>query len=298
MLRRVDDFKGTSATVGHALEGTFETLPAGEAAWRCAVGPARVPVAVHITGGGGQPVVTLASTVTAAPTLDGRLAQAIAREHDGLLFGRFRHDGGAIVVEQAILGGHTLNAREVQIAAWAVGWAAAAYRPRWERHLAGEALGGDLPVPQVEARRGIADRIESTTSRVEAALAARYGAFQHDPHWGYHGPFGSARVFVNVRHTLEVSTAILVASPILSAVALTDALALDVHAAAAASAFGRFAYAADRSELWVEHAILGDDLDPVELETAIDAVARLSDGEDDRLQAAHGGSRYADLTGG
>ena len=72
----------------------------------------------------------------------------------------------------------------------------------------------------------------------------------------------------------------------------------DVHAAAAASAFGRFAYAADRSELWVEHAILGDDLDPVELETAIDAVARLSDGEDDRLQAAHGGSRYADLTGG
>jgi len=284
--------------VGRALEGTFETLPAGDAAWRCAVGPDRVPVAVRITGAEGPPVVTLSSVVTEAPALTGRLAQAIAREHDGLLFGRFRHDGGAIVVEQAILGGHTLHAREVQIAAWAVGWAAAAYRPRWERHLAGEALGGDLPVPHVEPRRGIADRIESTTARVEAALGTRYGAFQHDPHWGYHGPFGSARVFVSVRHTLEVSTAVLVASPILSAVSLTEALALDVHRTAAASPFGRFAYAAERSELWVEHAILGDDLDPVELERAIDAVATLADGEDDRLQAAHGGARYADLAAG
>ena len=75
------------------------------------------------------------------------------------------------------------------------------------------------------------------------------------------------------------------------------AATFNVHDTAAASPFGRFAYATDRAELWVEHAVLGDDLDPIELETAIDAVAALSDGEDDRLQAAHGGRRYADLSG-
>jgi hypothetical protein len=80
-------------------------------------------------------------------------------------------------------------------------------------------------------------------------------------------------------------------------VELVDELALDAHAVAAREPFGRFAFAEERRELWFEHAVLGDDLDPDELRTAIDAVARVSDAEDDRLQAAYGGRRYADLTG-
>ena len=103
-------------------------------------------------------------------------------------------------------------------------------------------------------------------------------------------------MFVSVRHVLETSTAVLVASPVLSGVELTDALALDVAEVSAARSFGRFAFATERSELWAEVAILGDDLDPEELAAAITAVAELGDGEDDRLQAAHGGRRYADLT--
>jgi hypothetical protein len=47
--------------------------------------------------------------------------------------------------------------------------------------------------------------------------------------------------------------------------------------------------------VWLQHAILGDDLDPVELETAIDAVAGLADGCDDALAEEFGGLRYADL---
>ena len=295
----MEQFKGTAAVVRRALEHVFEALPPGDAIARCAVGPGRVPVRFDLAGAvGPAPVLRASSSVVAAPSMDGAIAAAIALEHDGLLFGRFRHDGSTIVVEQAILGGPTLDAREVQIAAWTIGWAAAAYRPRWERHLGGDALGGDLPVPAVEPRRGVAERIASTTALVERDLAARYGTFDHDPTWGYHGPFGSARVFVDVRHTLEVSTVVLVTSPILSAVALTEALALDVHALAADRSFVRFAYAADRADLWVEHAILGDDLDADELFTAIAAVAELADGEDDRLQSLHGGRRYADLTAG
>ena len=104
-------------------------------------------------------------------------------------------------------------------------------------------------------------------------------------------------MFVSVRHVLETTTVVLIASPVLSGVTLTDELALDVAAIIAGRPFGRFAFSADRRELWAEHAV-ADDLDPEELTAAIDAVAALADGEDERLQAAHGGQRYADLTGG
>ena len=275
-----------------SLDGVFPKLPAGDAVWRCAAGPDQTPVSATIAVG---PTVVLAAEVIALGPLTGPLACAIAAEHDGLLFGRFRHDGTAIVAEQAILGGHTLHDQEVRIATWAVGWTAGAYRARWERHAAGAAIGGDLPVSQVEPRRGADERIASTTTRVERILNERFESFLHDPHWGYHGAFGSARVFVTVRHTLEVSTAVIVSSPILSGVELTDALALELHAIAAERHYGRFAFAADRAELWFEHAVLGDDLDAEELLVAIDAVASVADREDDALQARHGGRRYADL---
>ena len=147
-----------------------------------------------------------------------------------------------------------MNDQEVRIAVWAVAWAAGAYKPRWERHVAGQPLTGGEPVPGVAARRGADDRVKSTQARVERFLQEQHGGFTYDEAWGYHGPFGSTRVFVSVRHVLETSTAVLVASPVLSGVELTDALALDVAEVAAARSFGRFAYAAERSELWAELA--------------------------------------------
>jgi hypothetical protein len=285
-------YAATEAEVRRALDGVYERLDPGPALWRCTAGPYRTPVDVVVEDG---PVVVARASVVPAPELTGPLARAVAIEHDSLLFGRFTHVDGEIRVEQAIVGGHTMNDQEVRIAVWAAGWAAGAYRPRWERHVAGEALTGGEPVPGVASRRGAEERVASTQARVERFLQEQHGGFTHDEAWGYHGPFGSTRVFVSVRHVLETSTAVLVASPVLSGVELTDALALDVSEVATGRSFGRFAYAADRSELWAEHAILGDDLDPEELTAAISAVAGLGDGEDDRLQAAHGGLRYADL---
>jgi hypothetical protein len=86
-----------------------------------------------------------------------------------------------------------------------------------------------------------------------------------------------------------------VSSPVLSQVALSDELALRLLALAAEQPFGAFAHLAAREEVWLQHAILGDDLDPVELETAIDAVAQVADGCDDALAQEFGGLRYADL---
>jgi hypothetical protein len=287
---------GTAGTVRTALEQLFDSIDPGDAAWRGRVGPAFQEVAVTVGLREGRPFATARGTVTAAPRLDGTLARAIAREHDGLLFGRFRYDAGDVIVEQAILGGATLALQEMRIAAWSVGWAAGAFQERFDRHLDGDVIGGDQPVPQVAPRRGADERIRSCEERVTRFITARYGKFERDAVWGFHGGFGSTRVFVTVRHTLEVSTAVQVAAPVLIGVDLTDALALDAHAIAEQHPLGRFSYSSERAELWCEHAILGDALDPEELELAMDAVAAIADGSDERLQAAHGGKRYADLT--
>ena len=83
----------------------------------------------------------------------------------------------------------------------------------------------------------------------------------------------------------------------LNGVEMSDGLALDVHEVALRSPLGRFALSAAYGELWFEHAVLGDDLDPDELHSAIEVVAITADSEDDRLKQAYGGRRYADLVG-
>jgi hypothetical protein len=288
-------FDATAAEVRRALDGVYETLPADGALWRCRAGPYRTPVELRLEDG---PVVVARASIVPAPELTGGLARAILFEHDSLIFGRFVHADGAIQVEQGIVGGHTMDDVEVRLAVWGIGWAAGAYRQRWERHLEGGAVLGGDPVAGVAPRRGAEDRVASTQARVERFLREHYGSFAFDEAWGYHGAFGSTRVFVSVRHALETTTVVLIASPVLSGVTLADELALDAVGVVAARPFGRFAFSADRGELWAEHAIVGDDLDPEELIAAIDAVAALGDGEDERLQQAYGGKRYADLTGG
>ena len=102
-------------------------------------------------------------------------------------------------------------------------------------------------------------------------------------------------MFVDVRPFLGESTVVRVASPVLSRVELGDALALRALEIADGSPLGRFSYLHERQELWFEHTLLGDALDPDELELAVGTVARVADGEDDALAAAFGGLRYADL---
>jgi hypothetical protein len=233
-----------------------------------------------------------------APGLDATVARAVLLENDALVLGRFRQREGAVVVEQTVLGGYTLHVQEVRISAWAVAWAAEAFGDRLSARLAGRPVDASLPAPGIDARRGAQARVDSTRERVERFLRQLYGSFEDDPDWGYHGGFGSTRVFCRVQHYLETSTAVIVGSPVLSGVALTDALALDAYGVAEREPWGRFGLSEARGELWFEHAILGDDLDPDELRTAIDTVARVGDAEDDRLRSAHGGRRYADLVAG
>ena len=104
-------------------------------------------------------------------------------------------------------------------------------------------------------------------------------------------------MFVSVTHYLEESTAVRVASPVLVDVDLSDALAVDAYRLYADRPVGRFSYLPERRELWLEQVLLGDALNVEELTSAVDAVSGLADGEDDRLQAAHGGRRYQDLLG-
>jgi hypothetical protein len=250
-------------------------------------------VRADVEGLNSLPLVRLRATALAA-ALDGPLACALAAEQEGLALGRLEHDGAAALVSASLLGGPTLDLEECITAAYAVATAAAATGPRIRARLAGRDP-GELDLEPREAPRDADERLARAEGYVERLLLSTYGSFTRDPAWGYNGPFGSARVFVDVRPFLGESTVVRVASPVLSQVELADALALRALEIADGSPLGRFSYLDGRRELWFEHTLLGDALDPGELELAVDTVARVADSEDDALASSFGGLRYADL---
>jgi hypothetical protein len=287
----------TALEVRRSLARSFrgEADP-GSHAWRGTVGmgDAVVIVDVEPRAGGGS-IVHARAQSTECDATPARLARILAAENAELVLGRFAVVGSAVDVEHAILAGTTMDAVEVQASVWAVGWAAASFAPRL-RALVTDAVPVPPPPQTPAARlRDAEDHVALTTRRVRQHLDARYGGFDHHPDWGFHGAFGSARVFVEVLPVLDDSTAVRVSSPVLSQVAMSDELALRLLSLAAEQPFGAFAHLAARDEVWLQHAILGDDLDQVELETAIDAVAATADGCDDALAGEFGGLRYADL---
>ena len=182
---------------------------------------------------------------------------------------------------------------------WAVGWAAGAYRDRWERHAGGRCRDRRRAGAGVAARRG-AERPRGVDAGAgwSGSCSEHYGSFTFDEAWGYHGPFGSTRVFVSVRHVLETTTAVL------SRRRCCRASRSPTRSRSTSRRYRRRARsAASRSPPSAAScgpSTRGDRRRPRPggAAAAIDAVAELGDGEDERLQAAHGGRRYADLTGG
>jgi hypothetical protein len=285
----------TALEVRRALARTFHGAESPGHAWAGSVGVGDAVVAVDVVPREGGSIVQARARSIECEAEPGRLARVLASENAELVLGRFAADGGAVDVEHAILAGTTMDAVEVQASVWAVGWAAASFAPRL-RALVVEAVPVPPPPQTPAARlRDAADHVELTTRRVRRHLDDRYGGFQHHPDWGFHGAFGSARVFVEVLPVLDDSTAVRVSSPVVSQVTMSDELALRLLALAGEQPFGAFAHVAARDEVWLQHAILGDDLDPLELETAINAVAAVADGCDDELASEFGGLRYADL---
>jgi hypothetical protein len=282
--------------VRRALARSFNGGEAPDHAWRGDVGVGDAVVTVDVrTAGDGRPYVQVSSPVVDGHDLDGRLARLLVIENAELVLGRFAHGGTGVRVEHAILAGVTMAAVEVQASVWTIGWAADAFAPRLDALLR-EAT-PPPPAPQTPAalRRDAAEHVSITDRRIKRFLDERFGGFDHDPAWGYHGGFGSARVFVDVLPVLEDSTAVRASSPVLSDVELSDELALELLRLSAESPFGSYSYVPSRREVWFQHAILGDDLDRVELESAIEVVADTADGEDDALAQRYGGRRYADL---
>ena len=276
----------TALEVRRSLARSFRgDADPGPHAWRGTVGVGDAVVAVDVEPRDGRRLDRPRPRPVDRVRRDARRGSPASwrAENAELVLGRFAVVDGAVDVEHAILAGTTMDAVEVQASVWAVGWAAASFAPRL-RALVTEAVPVPPPPQTPAARlRDSEDHVELTTRRVRQHLDARYGGFEHHPDWGFHGAFGSARVFVEVLPVLDDSTAVRVSSPVLSQVAMSDELALRLLALAAEQPFGAFAHLAARDEVWLQHAILGDDLDRVELETAIDAVAAIADGCDDAL---------------
>jgi hypothetical protein len=282
--------------VRRALARSFTGIdPAGHA-WRGGIGTGDADVEVDIRSTSeGRPYVEVGADVMAIGDVDDRLARVLVIENSELVLGRFTLAGSHVRVEHAILAGTTMAAVEVQATVWTVGWAASAFRPRLEALLRDATPVPPAPHTPAALRRDAADHVSITDRRVKRFLDEHYGGFEHDPAWGYHGGFGSARVFIDVLPVLEESTAVRLSSPVLSGIDLPAELAHELLRLTAEQPFGRYSYAPARREVWFEHAILGDDLDKIELESAIDVVATNADGHDDALAERFGGRRYADL---
>ena len=282
--------------VRRALANSFSGTKPGDHAWRGDVGIGDVEVTVDVrTGQDGRPYVDVTAPVLPVGDLDGRLARILMIENVELVLGRFAVTGGAVRVEHAILAGATMAAIEVQSSVWTVGWAADAFAPRLAALLQNATPTPPAPRTPASMRRDAAEHVAMTDRHVKRFLDERFGGFDHDPNWGYHGGFGSARVFVDVVPVLEESTAVRASSPVLSDVELSEELALELMRLSGERPFGTYSYQPGRREVWFEHAILGDDLDKVELESAIEVVAETADGQDDVLAERFGGQRYADL---
>jgi hypothetical protein len=280
-------------SVRHALANAFVASEPGDHVWRGEIGIKGPSVTVDVREYEGSPYVHAGARVIELPELTGKAARTLLIENGELVLGRFAHGDGAVSVEHAIMAGSTMATVEVQASVWAVGWAASAFAPR----LTGLLHDGTPPPPPVipaARKRDAAYAVDSTNRRVKKFLEEHYGGFEYNPDWGFHGPFGSARVFVDVLAVLDDSTAVRASSPVLSDIDLTDELALRLlpHES---TPFGWFLYVPSRREVWFQHVVLGDDLDLTEFEAAIDIVASTADGHDDELQAEFGGTRYADL---
>ncbi len=282
--------------VRRALANSFTGGASDDDAWRGSVGIGETEVAVDVlTGADGRPYVHVASPVTSSNHPAPRLARLLVIENGELVLGRFANRGGSVIVEHAILAGTTMAAVEVQASVWLIGWAAHAFAPRLDALLRDATPPPPAPSAPAALRRDAASHLEITDRRVKRFLDERFGGFEHDPAWGYHGGFGSARVFVDVVPVLESSTAVRASSPVLSDVDLSGELAVELMRLSGQRTFGAYSYVPSRREVWFDHAILGDDLDRVELEAAIEVVAEAADGDDDLLAGRFGGARYADL---
>jgi hypothetical protein len=293
-------YEGTVAVVRRALDRHFPAVDPGDAAWQGRIGLSEVPVRADVVGldGTSHALVRLQARVAELP-LDGALAQALTVEQASLPIGRLEHDGRGVLATASLLGGGTLDVEEAITAAYTVAAVADAEPGRLTERLAGADPGDlDLEPDNVNVPRDADERIARAEHYVEQLLTAAYGGFNRDPAWGYNGPFGSARVFVDVERFLGESTIVRVASPVLSRVELSPELALRALEIAGGSQLGHFSYLGERQELWFEHTLLGDALDPEEFKLAVDTVARIADGEDDALAERFGGLRYADLSAG
>ena len=283
-------------SVRHALAHAFVASEPGDHAWRGEIGIVGPVVTVDVRTTGDAPYVHARADVIELPELTAAAARTLLIENGELVLGRFSHVDGAVRIEHAIMAGSTMSRVEVQASVWAVGWGASAFGARIHALLA-EGTPPPAPLTPAARRRDAAYALESTTKRVQRFLEENYGTFEHHPEWGFHGPFGSARVFVDVLPVLDDSTAVRASSPVLSDIDLTDELALHLLGLETSTPFGSFLYVPARREVWFQHVVLGDDLDLTEFKSAIDVVATSADEHDDELQAKFGGKRYADLVG-
>ena len=144
--------------------------------------------------------------------------------------------------------------------------------------------------------------VEETTQKVQRMLANSFNDVRLTKS-GYSVPYGSSLVYVDVRDwgkdaKGEPQTIIYLSAPIGREVKLTP----EVYKWAATDGqdkyFGSAHVHPDESgetgSIWFEHTLLGDYLDPMELETAVSLLYGSADALDDIVHDQFAGKRFTD----
>lgn len=143
--------------------------------------------------------------------------------------------------------------------------------------------------------------VEATTSRVQRILVDKFTGVSLTK-TGFCVEHGSTAAFVDVRDWGEdpdgnPETLVRVGSPVGRDIAGTPELFKWVATEGQQQFFGGIRAMEQENGSWflmLEHTLLGDFLDPAELETAVTFVLLAADDLDEKVRSQFGGKRYVD----
>ena len=129
---------------------------------------------------------------------------------------------------------------------------------------------------------------------IEAKLAEIVDSYAADEHGNYVLALESARVFVVPTWLEDESTVVRVFAITNLDVPVTAELTSYLLAKNLDFVFGAFALDVENGAVWFNHNLLGDFIDPAELERTLGAVAHTADLYDDDIKSRFGGRLYVE----
>lgn len=141
-----------------------------------------------------------------------------------------------------------------------------------------------------------AKTVEDLRSRIEGYLREKKVGFEIRPDGSYKVRHGSTAVLIIPRPWAEKHLLVqLVSAVALNITQITPELTRFLAEENHNLLFGKFSLDPKNNAVWYEHSLLGDNLDPEELFSAIVTIVSTADQYDEKITGMAGGQRVADM---